>query len=127
MSGLIAVSVVACSGERATLKNAERRVAGVLQNMVEGRGTDDKIQTATCLWYANKVAILDLGALGRAADGFDEWRIEKGLYRGIDSFEILGSSFEGEPDDKVVIVRVTIDGEEHAVRVPEKRPLSWAD
>lgn len=127
MVALLVALAVGCSGKRATLNTAEHRVQMMLTNMDRGSGTDGDIQTATCLWYANKIVITDSVALNRAIDGFDLWRIEKGMYKGIGSFEVLGAYFDGDPADKVVIVRTTIDGEHYSMRVPHEQPISWVD
>ena len=123
---VFAVVAIGCSGGTAR-GDAEAQVEMMLANMQSGRGTDGDIQTATCVWYANKILIADSNALGRASDGFDVWRIEKGLYQGIDSYEVLGSEFEGDPAAKVVIVKTMIDGKPYSMRVPKGKPVSWVE
>jgi hypothetical protein len=132
---LVSVAALPISGckqlgfESAAERNAKARVEFILKAVRDaGDGTGTQLQSAICTWYNNTLLINDMGILGAASDGFDNWRREGGIYPTLRTYEIGKVETEDEPAGPVAYVSVKVDDHPWRwVRVPNKAALSWAD
>lgn len=132
---LLAVAALPLSGceqlgfESAAERGAKARVEFILKAVRDaGDGTETQLQSALCTWYNNTLLINDMGILGAASDGFDDWRRAGGIYPTLQTYEIGKAETEDEPGGPVVYVSVKVDNHPWRwVRVPDKAAISWAD
>ncbi len=113
-------------GSGPNIEEARQRVDAVLKGIsMEGeRGPQpEEEEAAISYFWAGKPRIMDYDDLNNASDAFDQWRREMDIYPYIEEYTIQGAVIEG--DD--VIVFVTIEGDPMAVRVPEKKQITWSD
>jgi hypothetical protein len=132
---LVSVAALSISGckqlgiESVAERNAKARVELVLKAVRDaGDSTETQLQSAICTWYNNTLLINDMGILGAASDGFDDWRRAGGIYPTLQTYEIGKAETEDEPGGPVVYVSVKVDNHPWRwVRVPNKAAISWAD
>jgi hypothetical protein len=109
---------------------ARTRVKFILQTIRDhGNGTDVALQTAICRWHSDKIFISDRDEQSAAADAFDNWRQEGGIYPTLQTYAVAENAQERHPVDPegTWYVAVTIDGLDHLLRVPPKGQIGWAD
>lgn len=106
-------------------KDASKRVETMLLDLKEGPNAESSI--ATTIWARN-VRSMDSGELSAANDQFMKWRSEKNfdLPRGFASHRMVKSE-KTDGEVPTAIVTFELDGKTYRVRVPERRPISWAD
>lgn len=113
--------------EKAELKHRmEVRVKRVLEGSRSGGGPPTVTQQeAICRWWADMILISDQWELGRAADAYDRWRREGGIYDNLTAFEITSVQIvEGATPD-TAIVAGSVDGRPFEMKVPDAEPISW--
>lgn len=107
-------------------EKARQRVEAVLGAMQSSRtSTDNEMQRAMCLWYADKIYLTDHNDANEASDGFDRWRNSIRLDR-VTSFQVTDAVEVPEQPRPTYHVRVNINGRGRTIRVPEGYPMSWA-
>ncbi len=109
---------------------AKTRVRFILQTIKDhGTGTDTALQTAVCRWRNDKVFIAVPGEQAEAADAFDNWRQQGGIYPTLQTFEVaekVQERHEADPEG-TYYVSATINGVARLLRVPPKAQIGWAD
>lgn len=113
--------------EKAELKHRmEARVKRVLEGTRSGgdRPTVTQ-QEAVCRWWADKILIIDDWELGRAADAYDRWRLEGGIYDNLTAFEITSVEIVEGASPDTAIVAGSVDGRPFEMKVPDAEPISW--
>jgi hypothetical protein len=113
--------------EKAQLKHEmEVRVRRVLEGSRSGgeRPTVSQ-QEAICRWWADMILISDNWELGRAADAYDKWRREGGIYDNLTAFEITSVEIVEGASPDTAIVAGTVDGKPFEMKVPDAEPISW--
>jgi hypothetical protein len=113
--------------ENAELKHEMKvRVRRVLEGSRSGGGPPTVTQQeAICRWWADKIMISDQWELGRAADAYDRWRQEGGIYDNLTAFEITSVELVEDASPKTAIVAGSVDGKPFEMKVPEAEPISW--
>jgi hypothetical protein len=106
-------------------KDAEKRVATILNGMRDGKGSDAKIETAMNMWAYNAYRVGDRDRLSWASDNFDRWRQEKKMYRQIKDYEITKVEKVPGTEEDTAIVSVKIEGQEYKMRVPKDHAIHW--
>lgn len=106
-------------------KLAAKRVDEMMKEMKQGTGVEQ--QLAIGIWAKNHPKISDEQELAWAADHYDQFRKEKGIYRKLDSYKIVSSELVKDVTPPTAIVTVDIEGKTYKMRVPEKQPISWAE
>lgn len=102
---------------------AEKRVDEILREMHTGEYM--KMQFAVTVWAKNR-RVLESQEMSWAADHFDNWRREKGLYnKAFTRWEVLDSEEVEGADNPTAIVTFTIEDQRYKVRVPKDRPITW--
>lgn len=131
--GLVLVTLGACGLIEGAVKSSaiksqtKNRVETILTGIKEqGGGTGTKIQTAICMWWADKMVISDLRELGDAQDAFERWQKEAGIYPRISSFEVGDVEVLENTDVPTAIVSGTINGKAFKMKVPKRGRVSWA-
>ena len=113
--------------EKAELKHQmEVRVKRVLEGSRSGgdRPTVSQ-QEAICRWWADMIMISDNWELGRAADAYDKWRIEGGIFDNLTAFEITSVEIVEGASPDTAIVAGSVDGRPFEMNVPDAEPISW--
>lgn len=105
-------------------RQAEQRVKLMLAEMAAGPGPTDDI--AIGIWAKNARS-LDAMELGWAVGAWPDFRHAKDLYRPIKSWKVLDSEDAGDDKVPTAIVTVLIEDRTLKMRVPERRPISWAE
>ena len=113
--------------EKAELKHEmEVRVRRVLEGSRSGGGRPTVTQQeAVCRWWADKIVIYDNWELGRAADAYDKWRLEGGIYDNLTAFEITSVEIVEGASPDTAIVAGSVDGRPFEMKVPDAEPISW--
>lgn len=124
---LLAAANTGCEGkQKQKIRNAKTRVEAILRGITQkeesGPAVGDE-ETALCRWWRDKARLLDRDELEAASDAFDEWRKEMNIFPYISEYTVDNAVMDGND----VIVFVTLDGVEVAMRVPEKDRISWTD
>jgi hypothetical protein len=83
-------------------------------------------QYALSQWAAGKI-LIDRDQMETYSNLFDKFRDQKGLWRTIGSYEILGVNVREGPDDPESRVRMKIDGAYYTWIVQKGRPIRWAE
>jgi hypothetical protein len=113
-----------------TESGAKTRVKFILQTIKDhGAGTDTALQTAVCRWFSDKIYIADRDEQAAAADAFDTWRQEGGIYPTFQTYQVDEKAQErhsGDPEG-TYYVAATIDGVARLLRVPPRGQIGWAD
>jgi hypothetical protein len=102
---------------------ASKRVELLLTDMKGGQ--DKETERSRYMWARG--SRLDSIELSWADTGFMRWRQEKGFLNGFSSFKVTGSENVKGAEVPTSIVTFVADGREFKVRVPERRPMSWAE
>jgi hypothetical protein len=130
---ILAVALAGCAklvSTEGTESAAKTRVRFILQTIKDhGSGTDTAIQTAICRWRNDKIFISDSAEQAEAADAFDAWRHQGGIYPTLQAFAVDEKVQERRDTDPegTFYVAATIDGVPRRLRVPAKAQISWAD
>jgi len=103
-------------------KLAAKRVNQILNEAKQGTGPEAEL--AVTLWAKNR-RTLDRDELSWASNHFDQWRMDKGLYRKFGEHTIVDSEEVKGADVPTAIVSVTIEGKPYRMRVPKDQPISW--
>lgn len=109
--------------ESAEEYSARERVRRVLLGLKTGQSK----QEAICLWSTGTLIMPD-GPFDKVEDALDAWARQAEIVP-VSDYEILGSESESdEPHTQgtgVVIVRIRVNGRDHAVRVAPSERLTW--
>jgi hypothetical protein len=96
-----------------------------------GTSLNDAAQAAACYWSRGVKFIPDTNEIRDAADGFDRWRREKGLYTEIQSYEISDVLFRNTDPARggdYSVVEVNVNGSVYRIGIPDKpNPLFWTN
>ena len=90
------------------------------------KGGQDK-ETQRSRYMFAKGSPLDTQELSWADTAFMRWRQEKEFFNGFSSFKVTRSEEVKGAEVRTFIVTLVADGRELKVRVPERRPMSWAE
>lgn len=107
----------------------ERQAADRVEYMLKeaSAGSGPEAQFAVGIWCRNVKTLADREELSWASDHFDDWRRSRDLYRAFSNWEVVDSSEVDGAPVPTAIVTVRIEGTEHRMLVPERKPISWAD
>jgi hypothetical protein len=109
---------------------AKTRVRFILQTIHDhGSGTDVNLQTAMCRWYNDKIYVSDVSTQAEAADAFDKWRQQGGIYPDLQTFEVeekAQDKHDADPEG-TWYVAARINGLSRLLRVPPRAQITWAD
>jgi hypothetical protein len=108
----------------------KHRMEARVKRVLEGsRSSGDRPtvtqQEAICRWWADMIMISDDWELGRAADAYDKWRIEGGIYDNLTAFEITSVEIVTGASPETAIVAGSVDGKPFEMKVPDAEPISW--
>ena len=107
---------------------ARLRSEAVLKGM---EGTSDSRlgppeQYALSQWAAGKI-VIDRDQMNTYSNLFDSFRDQKGLWRTIGKWEILGVNVKEGQDEPEARVRMKIEGAYYTWIVQKGRPIRWAE
>ncbi|HEX7680477.1 MAG TPA: hypothetical protein VF713_20260 [Thermoanaerobaculia bacterium] len=130
MSGLVSSITNMLHKEQAATPEAraKARVDKFMASWKEG-GTslNDAAQAAACMWSRGVPFIPNAQEIQDAANGFDQWRKEKDLYREIESYSV-GEATRRQDRDRgdYTEIDVMINHATYRVGVPDKaNPIFW--
>jgi hypothetical protein len=105
---------------------ARERVEFVLATVKDhGGSASDQFQAGVCRWYNDKIFIKDIGELGVALEGFEDWQRRGDIFPRLESFSIERVQPE-EEGSSVYLVLTKINGGYRWLRVPPAAAIDWA-
>jgi hypothetical protein len=107
---------------------ARLRSEAVLSGMAEksDRRLGPPEQYALSQWAAGKI-LIDRDQMEIYSPQFDTFREQKGLFRTIGSYEVVGVNVKEGPEEPEARVRMKIEGAYYTWIVQKGRPIRWAD
>jgi hypothetical protein len=108
--------------------DARLRSEAVLSGMAgkSNRSFGPPEQYALSQWAAGKI-VIERDQMETYSNQFDKFRDQKGLWRTIGSYEVLGVNVKEGPEEPEARVRMKIDGADYIWIVQKGRPIRWAD